>query len=350
MSPFWRKREPPPPADDESPAVEDGPRTLDETVSPFFDARDWEGLIGALERIDPEVLEAPEAVEWYTFRGIGAEQLGRREEAVDAYREGARRHPESSTLQVVAGRLLEEEGRFDEALPHFRAVRLDDGSGSAVMTAARYCYLWDAFDDAAALYAYIFTAYFALRIADDHFLYTRRLPFFTEAFGARAAVLVLGGRAGEAEALLSECEASLTDLNGVEEERLTLEATLGRPSGLLEHLSGESGGYGRMQLAAWQARATDQPAAAKEGLASVTLRESDFRWLEDIRLLGMIAADRRARDLRTDDPRISDFLARQALLFEPDHAFHFGLLEEQEALKENYRALRREVGPPPRRK
>jgi tetratricopeptide (TPR) repeat protein len=346
MPPFWRKREPSPPANEAPPAPEDGPRTLDETVSPFFAARDWEGLIGALERIDPEALEAPEAVQWYTSRGIGAEQLGRREEAVSAYREGARRHPESSTLHAVAGRLLEEEGRFDEALPHFRSVRLDDGGGNAVMTAARYCYLWDALEDAIALQAQIFTAYFALKIADDHFLYTRRLPFFTEAFGAQAAVLVLSGREGEAEALLGESEASLSDLHGVEEERLTLEATLGRPSGLIEHRSDETGGYGRMQLAAWQARATDQPAAAKERLASVTLQESDFRWLEDIRLLAMIAADRRARDLRTDDPRISDFFARQPRLFEPEHAFHFGLLEEQEALKEHYRVLRRDFGPP----
>ena len=88
----------------------------------------------------------------------------------------------------MAGRFLEAEGRFDEALPHFRSVRLGDGGGSALMTAARYCYLWDALDDAVALLAQIFEAYFELRIADDHFLYTRRLPFFADAFGAQAAV------------------------------------------------------------------------------------------------------------------------------------------------------------------
>ncbi len=351
MSPFWRKREPSPPADAEPPAAEDGPRALDEKVTPFFDARDWEGLIEYLERIDPDALEGKDAVNWYTFRGIGAEQSGRREEAAGAYMEGARRHPESSTLQVVAGRFLEAEGRFDEALPHFRSVRLGDvSSGSAVMTAARYCYLWDALEDAIALLTQIFTAYFELRIADDHFLYTRSLPFFSDAFGAQAAVLVLSGREDEARALLDEAEASLSDLPGLEVERLTLEATLGRPSGLIGHPSNREDGYGRMRRAAWQARATDQPAAAKKGLASVTLRSSDFGWLEDIRLLAMIAADRRAHDLRTDDPRIDEFFAHQALLFEPEHAFHFGLLEEQEALKERYRANRREFGPPPRRR
>ena len=349
MSPFWRKREPSPPAADEPHAAEDGPRPLDEKVSPFFDAHDWDGLIRFLERIDPDALEGQDAVNWYTFRGIGAEQSGRREEAAGAYTEGARRHPESSTLQVVAGRFLEAEGRFDEALPHFRSVRLGDGGGSALMTAARYCYLWDALDDAVALLAQIFEAYFELRIADDHFLYTRRLPFFADAFGAQAAVLVLSGREGEAEALLDKARASLSDLPGLDVERLTLEATLGRPSGLIEHRSNGEDGYGRMRRAAWEARATDQPAAAGKGLESVRLRESDFGWLEDIRLLAMIAADRRAGDFRTDDPRINDFFARQALLFEPEHAFHFGLLEEQEALKERYRTNRRDFGPPPRR-
>jgi tetratricopeptide (TPR) repeat protein len=346
VSLFRRKRdEPAHAADVDPPAADDGPPTFDETVSPFFAARDWEGLIGVLERIDPDGLEAPEAVHWYTGRGIAAEQLGRREEAVGAYREGARRHPESSALHAVVGRLLEEEGRFEEALPYFRSVRLGDGGGNAVMTAARYCYLWDAFDDAVALHAQIFDAYSALKIADDHFLYTRGLPFFSQAYGAQAAVLVLSDRADEAEALLKESE-TLSDLSGIEEERLTLEATMGRPSGLIDHLSREAQGYGGMRLATWQAQAIDQPAAAEERLASVTLQENDFSWLEDIRLLATIAAARRAGDLRTDDPRISDFFARQPRLFEPEHAFHFGLLDEQEKLKEAYRALRRDVGPP----
>ena len=36
---------------------------------------------------------------------------------------------------------------------------------------------------------------------------------------------------------------------------------------------------------------------------------------------------------------------RQPRLFEAEHAFHFGLLDEQQALKETYRASRRETGP-----
>ena len=193
MGLFRRKR------DDQSHGAGDGaaadaaPPTFDEIVSPFYAAGDWDGLIGALDRVDPDELDEPEAIRWHTSRGLAAEQSGRRDEAVSAYGEGLRRHPDSSTLHCIRGRLFAEEGRIDEALPHFRSVRLSDGGGSAVESASNYCYLWDALEDAVALRDQIFTAYFSLGIADDHFLYTRGLPFFSEAYGAQAALLVLSG-------------------------------------------------------------------------------------------------------------------------------------------------------------
>jgi tetratricopeptide (TPR) repeat protein len=340
--------------DDRAPAGNGNPRNFDEIVSPFFATSDWAGLIQALDRIDPQELDEPQAIRWHTSRGAAAERLGRRDEAVSAYNEGLRRHPDSSTLHAIVGRVFEEEGRFDEALQHFRRVRLGDGGGSAVMTAARYCYLWNALEDAIALHAQIFDAYFSLGIADDTFLYIRGLPFFSQAYGAQAAVLVLSGSADEAKDLLERAETQLSDLAGIEDERLTLEATLGRPTGLLESLSGEAqpdgddefSGYSRMQLATWRARGSDQPAEAERWLESVTVREDDFPWLEDIRLLASIAAARKAGKLQQDDPRVAQLFERQRRLFEPEHAFHFGLLDEQEILKERYRDDRRRLGPP----
>jgi tetratricopeptide (TPR) repeat protein len=278
--------------------------------------------------------------------------LGRRDEAVSAYGEGLRRHPDSSTLHCIRGRLFAEEGRIDEALPHFRSVRLSDGGGTAVISASNYCYLWDALEDAVALRDQIFTAYFSLRIADDHFLYTRGLPFFSEAYGAQAALLVLSGNGNAAKDLLERSETHLSDLYGTEKERLTLEATLGQPTGLLEYLADEarSDVEAALRLATWRARGTDQRAQAEQWLESVTLGNDARPWFEDVRLLAMIAAARRAGELREDDPRIADFLGRQPALFEPEHAFHFGLLDEQEVQKERYRARRRELGPPVRGK
>ena len=350
MSLFRRKQAERPPADDGAAP------SFDEIVTPFYDTGDWEGLIRALERIDPQELDEQDAIGWHTGRGVAAERLGRRDEAVNAYSEGARLHPDSSVLQTVAGRVLEEDGRFDEALEHFRRVRVGgDGGGSAVMTAARYCYLWDALDDAIALHDQIFDAFFSLGIVDDTFLHIRRLPFFSQAFAAQAAVLVLSGRANDASELLRRSETQLADLGGSEEEsRLTLEATLGQPAGLLEYLSrvGEGddvfAGYARMALATWRARAAGQPAEADRLLQSATLRENDFPWLEDVRLLASIAAARRAGEVQQDDPRVVELFGRQGMLLEPEHAFNFGLLDEQEILKERYRDDRRRLGPPRR--
>ena len=348
MSLFRRK------PDDRSPAADGSTPSFDEIVSPFFAKSDWAGLIRALDRIDPQELDEPQAIRWHTSRGVAAERLGRRDEAVSAYSEGVRRHPDSSALHAVVGRVLEEEGRFDEALQHFRRVRLGDGGGNAVMTAARYCYLWNALEDAIALHAQIFDAYFSLGIADDTFLYIRGLPFFSKAYGAQAAVLVLSGSADEAKDLLERGETELSDLSGTEEERLTLEATLGQPTGLLEYLSGDAqpdrddgfSGYARMRLATWRARGSGRPAEAERWLESVTVRDGDFPWLEDVRLLARIAAARKAGELQQDDPRIAELFERQRRLFEPEHAFHFGLLDEQEILKERYRDDRRRFGPP----
>jgi tetratricopeptide (TPR) repeat protein len=352
MGLFGRKRDDRSRAADDRPAADDGPPTFEEIVSPFYADGDWDGLIGALDRVDPDELEEPEAIRWHTSRGLAAEQLGRRDEAVSAYSEGLRRHPDSSTLHCIRGRLFAEEGRIDEALPHFRSVRLGDGGGTAVTSAANYCYLWDALDDAVALYDQIFSAYFALRIADDHFLYTRGLPFFLEAYGAQAAFLVLSGNGDAARDLLERSETHLSDLYGIEAERLTLEATLGQPTGLLEYLAGEAraDGEAALRLATWRAQGSDQRAQAEQWLESVTLGENDRPWFEDVRLLAMIATARRAGELREDDPRIADFLKHQPALFEPEHAFHFGLLDEQEVQKEQYRARRRELGPPVRGK
>jgi tetratricopeptide (TPR) repeat protein len=325
------------------------PPTFDEIVSSLYAAGDWDGLIKALDGIDPDALDDYEAIRWYNGRGRALEEMGRRDEAVSAFEEGLRRHPDSSVMHCTVGRILQEEGRFDEALPHFRSVRLD-GGGAAVVAAARYCNLWDAFEDSAALYSQIFSAYFDLRIADDHFLYTRGLPFFSEAYPALAGVLVLSGRGDEALALLDDCEARLSDLQGTEDMRLTLEATLGEPAGLLEYLSREarSNGLEAMRLATWRARGTGQRAEAEQLLESVKLGKHDYSWLEDIRLYGLIGAARRAGELRDGDPRISEFFEHQPVLFEPEHVFDFGLLDEQQAMKVLYRERARDLGPPSR--
>jgi hypothetical protein len=41
-----------------------------------------------------------------------------------------------------------------------------------------------------------------------------------------------------------------------------------------------------------------------------------------------------------EEAALSEFWPRQALLFEPNHAFHFGFLDYQETLKPHYQSHR----------
>jgi hypothetical protein len=74
-------------------------------------------------------------------------------------------------------------------------------------------------------------------------------------------------------------------------------------------------------------------------LDNVRLVDNDFPWLADVLLLAKAAAARRSGSEEERD-HVSAFLAKQPLLFEPDHAFNFRLLEYQEILKTEYRARR----------
>jgi tetratricopeptide (TPR) repeat protein len=290
------------------------------------------------------------AVDWYQERGIAAAHRGDREQARGIYEDGLSKYPQSSLLQMLIGRLYEEEGRFDEARPHLAAVRLDEG-GQFVMAAAWYCYLWDAWEEAAALLDQLFTAYFELGVADDEFLSARDLPFFSDAFGARAAIAVLAAKPAEAKDLLDRAERDLSDLDA-EPPRLTLDAWLGDPTPLIGSLERELNvdgddalsGFNGMRLAVWRSRGDEDGEHAMRRLDAVSIGPDDFPWLEHVRLLAKARVLRQGGDAGRAEKLVRDFMERQPLLLEPWHAFYFGLLDEQEHVKRRYRETRR-VGP-----
>jgi tetratricopeptide (TPR) repeat protein len=324
---------------------------VDAIVDPYASRGDWSGLAGALDAIVPDALDKQGAVAWYQGRGMAAAHLGDREQARSIYEAGLSKHPRSSLLQLVVGRLY-EEGRFEEARPHLAAVRLEEG-GQFVMAAAWYCYLWDAWQEAAALLDQLFGAYFELGVGDDEFLYTRDLPFFSDAFGARAAIAVLAGKAGEAKDLLDRAERDLSDLDA-EPPRLTLQAWLGDPAPLIGGLErelnvdGENAlsGFNGMRLAVWRSRDDEDPEHALRRLDAVSIGRDDFPWLEHVRILAKARVLRGGGDTNGAEKFVRDFMDRQPLLFEPWHAFYFGLLDEQELVKRRYRELRRSGQPP----
>jgi hypothetical protein len=148
----------------------------------------------------------------------------------------------------------------------------------------------------------------------------------------------------------------LSDLDA-EQSRLTLGAWLGDPAALISSLERERGtggdqaasGYNRMRLATWNSRSDGDTDSALGRLDGVSIGPDDFPWLSDIRLIAKARVLGRAGDAEGAKQLVDEFMGRQPLLFEPWHAFHFGLLDEQEHIKPLYREIRRSGQPPSRK-
>jgi hypothetical protein len=68
----------------------------------------------------------------------------------------------------------------------------------------------------------------------------------------------------------------------------------------------------------------------------VTLDERDFPWLADVLLIHQARIANVAGDHAEEERLINTFLERQPMLFEPDHAANFALVDYQENLKLRY--------------
>jgi 1,2-phenylacetyl-CoA epoxidase catalytic subunit len=80
--------------------------------------------------------------------------------------------------------------------------------------------------------------------------------------------------------------------------------------------------------------------AALAELAAVRLTTDDHAWLEDVRTLARAELFHRFEMRDREQAALSEFWPRQAMLFEPNHAFNFGLIDYQETLKPHYQSQR----------
>ena len=91
-----------------------------------------------------------------------------------------------------------------------------------------------------------------------------------------------------------------------------------------------------MKIAVAKSRMSPTAHHAEAALNEVKLSEQDFPWLEDIRTLAKAENVHRFGESAIEHEHIAAFLARQHMLFEPDIALNFHLLEYQENLKPKY--------------
>ena len=298
--------------------------------------------------MDQRRLPSGEQEVWYRARGIVEFRTNQRDRAREIFEEGVRQFPASGWLNYGLGQEYEALGRIDDMAACFRHVRLEQVGSPTVLAIARYYYLWNRFELGQIVIQPIFARYYDLKIADDMFLYMRGLPMFDEAFGYRATFARLAGKVDQARWELARAKSELSDLD-VDRLELDLEATASGKWGpvladlerVLKSLDARTPtGQLKMKRAILRARVATTIEAAVAELDAVQVTSDDHAWLEDIQTLARAELFRRFQMPDREEAALSEFRPRQALLFEPNHAFHFGFIDYQETLKPHYQSHR----------
>jgi tetratricopeptide (TPR) repeat protein len=298
--------------------------------------------------MDRHHLPTGEQEMWYRARGIVEFRTNQRDRAREIFEEGVRSFPASGWLNYGLGQEYEALGRIDEMAGCFQHVRLEQVGSPTVLAIARYYYVWSRFEHGQRVIQPIFDRYYDLKIADDMFLYMRGLPMFDEAFGYRATFARLAGKLDQARWELARARSELSDL---EDERLELdleatatgnwEPVLADLERVLKSLDARTpAGQLRMKRAVLRCRATGSVGTALTELDAVHLTSDDHAWLADIRTLARAELFRRFQLPDREEAALAEFWPRQALLFEPNHAFNFGFIDYQETLKPHYQSHR----------
>lgn len=310
-------------------------------------------LEAELSRLDLLELEDDERESWYHLWGISAFRRGDRTAALERFSEGHLAFPNSGMIAFSLGQELEHSGEVTRMIELFDRFPFPEIPASYALAQARYAYLWDRPEKALHYTLPILDAYHSLGVVDDNFLYIRGLPFFGQTWSYLGAFLELtndlprlGRITEEAKRRFSDYDFDLLlfflgcvesgDFSGFVERRKRAAADArerGFPSGYLA-----------IQAAVMEALEADGVDLAEEVLAAVELGDDDFPWLEDIRLLARCAAAEKSGEQGREAELRELFLARQRLLFEPDHAFDFRILGYQEKLKRLYQERKRGGG------
>ena len=305
-----------------------------------------EGRISDLEqelnKQNQSGLSPAEHESWWHLYGIVAFQAKRDAEALERFEEAYRRFPHSAQIRFSLGQQCIRAGSIERGFELFRACRFPEVPCEYALAQARYAYLWSRYSDARLFIRPFFEAYMQVKILDDHFLYVRGLPFFGRWWSYLAAFSVLADDFSELDSVTQFVLKNCSDYDFDHLEKQLKAYREDEPSQLLSALEKRLSempagnfptGYTRMNIAVIKARAARSMSAVRDVLAEVVLSENDFPWLEDIRTLALAEAAHRLGDPIVEQQYVQSFLLRQPMLFEPDIALNFHLLQYQEKLK-----------------
>lgn len=316
-----------------------------------------EGRIDQLERelqkYTPGELGSKEKESYYHIWGIAAFQRGDRETAFNRFRQGLKECPDSGPIRFSLGQEHEARGEIDAMFACFDGCAFPKVSSHFMLAAARYAYLWGRPEKGSVYLMPVVEAYFTLRIADDHFVFVRGLPFFSQTWSYLVAFAWMQRDYAMTDSLLKRSRSKLADYDF---ERLgrfyeahkrsdysDYAAELARD--LVTRDARFPSGYQRVQLAALNAVDGRDPDAAIASLQGVALAGNDFPWLKDVVLIHTARCHRKAGRTEEEAAARATFLEHRKMLFEPDHAFAFAFLDYQEELRPVYQSTRAKSGP-----
>ena len=297
----------------------------------------------SLEEIDPAGLSDAEREEWWHLYGITAFEDGRDNVALERFQQGYQQFPESAFIRFALGQQYIRAKEPQKGFALFRETMFPEIPQRHGLAEARYAYLHGMYKDGRRFIRPFFEAYKRLKILDDNFLYMRGLPFFGSYWNHLAAFSVLTGDWAELDEVTAYVSANCSDYDFAElsvrrDAHRDGEADRVLPQ-LRKRIAERSAirafptGFTRLLVAVIEARQTSTLRAVKDLVESVTLAKNDFPWLEDVKTLTMAQAAHRFGDSGVEERCAAAFRRRQPLLFEPDIALEFWLLEAQERLK-----------------
>jgi hypothetical protein len=295
-----------------------------------------------LEKMAYARLSPAEQETWWHFYGITAFREGRDGAARTRFEQGLSHFPGSAPLRFSLGQQVIRGGDFDAGFNLFRGAIFPAVSRELAFAAARYAYLFNRWDDGITFLLPFLPIFLELKILDDHFLYTRGMPFFAHWWSAMAAFSVLRKDFSElhkiTERIITSC-----DVPDPEYLRLELRACREENPGLLvaplqDWLEGIKTsllptGTTRLLISIAKARQAASYEDANTFLDEFAAAPQDFPWLEDMRTLAHAEIAHRFNFPDTEEELASRFLAKQPMLFEPHHALSFHLLKYQERYK-----------------
>ena len=322
-------------------------------INDLFEEVRQKGEIDRLEdylvKLDHEELSTDEKESWHHLYGICAFRRKDRKTALERFEEGNRICPNSGAIAFSLGQEYEFIGDIDKMFSLFDKFRFPLIPANYALAEANYAYLWDDFDRAIYYINPILNKYFDLKIVDDHFLHSRGLPFFGRIWSYLAAFYILKGEIKKIREITDQLSEELSDydfdrlflfLDCVESKDFSKYIMILKEDNEIAKERGLSYGYNAMRVAVLEAQVEKDADSAEKILSEVELSQDDKQWLKDIHLLARCEIAKREKDSELERKLVSDFLARQPLLFEPDHVLNFNLLSYQERLKSVYRNMR----------